>query len=173
MEIKHNSLEEMIADNEGLDGFDLGDSWCRWSKHLSCCWTIDHSVLSLWPLREEKIITLISVSLCFWARHRLACSQSTITVRMSFGAWEEEDTSVPLSQAPPGSVHHSVVLKGAERCWKESSSLLQLLLLHQPSVMWHDFALREVERHLQGDQDGELKRYQLPPADPETLLQLL
>ncbi len=39
--------------------------------------------------------------------------------------------------------------------------------------MWHDFTLREVERHLQGDQDGELKRYQLPPADPETLLQLL
>lgn len=39
--------------------------------------------------------------------------------------------------------------------------------------MWHDFTLREVERHLQGDQDGELERYQLPPADPETLLQLL
>lgn len=39
--------------------------------------------------------------------------------------------------------------------------------------MWHDFTLREVERHLQGDQDGELKRNQLPPADPEALLQLL
>lgn len=51
--------------------------------------------------------------------------------------------------------------------------MLGLLLLHQLPVMWHDFALGEVERHLQGDQDGELKRYQLPPADPETLLQLL
>lgn len=32
-----------------------------------------------------------------------------------------------------------------------------LYLLHQPSEMWHDFALWEVERHLQGDQDGELE----------------
>lgn len=51
-----------------------------------------------------------------------------------------------------------------------SQAVLYLLLLHQTSVMWHDFTLREVERHLQGDQDGELKRYQLLPADPETLL---
>lgn len=47
------------------------------------------------------------------------------------------------------------------------------LLLLQASVMRHDFTLRKVERHLQGHQDGELERYQLPPADPETLLQLL
>lgn len=39
--------------------------------------------------------------------------------------------------------------------------------------MRHDFTLGEVERHLQGDKDGELEGYQLPPADPETLLQLL
>lgn len=39
--------------------------------------------------------------------------------------------------------------------------------------MWHDFTLRKVERHLQGDEDGELERYELPPADPEALLELL
>ena len=39
--------------------------------------------------------------------------------------------------------------------------------------MWHDLTLREVERHLQGNQDGELERDELPPADPEALLQLL
>lgn len=54
-----------------------------------------------------------------------------------------------------------------------SQAPLQLLLLHQASVVRHDFALREVERHLQGNQDGELKGDELPPADPESLLQLL
>lgn len=39
--------------------------------------------------------------------------------------------------------------------------------------MWQDFTLGEVQRHLQGDEDGELEGNQLPPADPETLLQLL
>ena len=39
--------------------------------------------------------------------------------------------------------------------------------------MWHDFALREVQRHLQGDQDGELERDQLPAVDTETFLQFL
>lgn len=52
-------------------------------------------------------------------------------------------------------------------------SALHLLLLHQPPVVGQDFTLGQVERHLQGHQDGKLKGDQLPPADPETLLQLL
>lgn len=77
-------------------------------------------------------------------------------------------------------VCHSV--EGGGRCWQSlgggisvlrSRAPLHLLLLHQASVVWHDFALRKVESHLQGDEDSELKRYQLPPADPETLLELL
>lgn len=57
----------------------------------------------------------------------------------------------------------------------EAGSLLHLLLLllHQPAVVRQDLAVGQVERHLQGHQDSKLKRYQLPPADPEALLQLL
>lgn len=52
-------------------------------------------------------------------------------------------------------------------------TLLHLLLLHQPSVVRQDFTLWQVERHLQCHQDGELEGDQLPPADAESLLQLL
>ena len=48
-----------------------------------------------------------------------------------------------------------------------------LTLLHQPAVVWHDLALREVQSHLQGNQYWELQRNQLPPVYTETLLQLL
>lgn len=54
-----------------------------------------------------------------------------------------------------------------------SQAPLYLLLLHQPPVMRQYFTFREVQRHLQGNQDDELKRNQLLPADPEALLQLL
>lgn len=46
-------------------------------------------------------------------------------------------------------------------------------MLHQPAIVRHDLALWEVEPHLQGNQHGELQRYQLSPVDAETLLQLL
>lgn len=49
----------------------------------------------------------------------------------------------------------------------------KLTLLHQPAIVWHDLALWEVEPHLQGNQHGELQRYQLSSVDAETLLQLL
>lgn len=48
-----------------------------------------------------------------------------------------------------------------------------LSLLHQPAIVGHDLALWEVEPHLQGNQDGELQRYELSAVDAETLLQLL
>lgn len=89
---------------------------------------------------------------------------------------EQRGGGFSLSQASRGSVRHSVEQEGVASPWRERSMcvfLLRLLLLHQPSVMWHDFTLREVERHLQGDQDGELKRNEFPPADPEPFLQLL
>lgn len=57
----------------------------------------------------------------------------------------------------------------ARRWW----SALHLLLLHQPPVVGQDFTLGQIERHLQGHQDGKLKGDQLLPADAETLLQLL
>lgn len=83
-----------------------------------------------------------------------------------------------LSASEPGIKRTRLSQCGAGRCCESLQggvgvTLLRLLLLHQLSVMWHDFTLREVERHLQSDQDSELKRYQLPPADSETLLQLI
>lgn len=97
-------------------------------------------------------------------------AKSSITVSLHFGIWSnrkqqcsllQRDVSFGVSASEPGVTVWSP--------WV----LLHGLLLHQPSVMWQDFTLRQVERHLQGDEDGELKGNQLPPADPETLLQLL
>lgn len=85
------------------------------------------------------------------------------------------DSLLPLSVAllphSVASVRHAAVDSG--RPTQTSRSGLHLLLLHEPPVVGQDFTLRQIERHLQGHQDGELKWDQLPPADPETLLQLL
>lgn len=91
------------------------------------------------------------------------------------GVWAFEPG---ITRTDPSQCWSSKVLRFSAEAEKRaavllSQALLYLLLLHQPSEMWHDFALWEVERHLQGDQDGELEWYELPPADPETLLQLL
>lgn len=57
--------------------------------------------------------------------------------------------------------------------YRRPEELLERLLLDQASVMRQDFTLGEVQRHLQGHEDGELERDQLPATDAETLLQLL
>lgn len=49
----------------------------------------------------------------------------------------------------------------------------RLTLLHQPAVVRHDLALREVKSHLQGNQHRELQRKQLTTVYSETLFQLL
>lgn len=68
-------------------------------------------------------------------------------------------------------VCHSVQLEAGWTAMHQA--LLYWLLLHQAPVMWQDLTLREIQRHLQSHQDGELKGYQLFPADSESLLQLL
>lgn len=79
---------------------------------------------------------------------------------------EEDDfwvASEPgITRTDPSQCWSSKVLRFSAEAEKRaavllSQALLYLLLLHQPSEMWHDFALWEVERHLQGDQDGELE----------------
>lgn len=54
-----------------------------------------------------------------------------------------------------------------------NTTISSLTLLHQPAVVWHDFALGEVKSHLQGNQHRELQRNQLSSVNTETLLQLL
>lgn len=142
-------------------------------------WTVSHSVWSLWFFTEERKETF-SLQWRLWA---VCCHDSVAEVCSAQGGggwflggvWAFEPG---IMRTDPSQCCSSKVLRfsaEAEKCAAVplSQALLYLLLLHQPSEMWHDFALWEVERHLQGDQDGELEWYELPPADPETLLQLL
>lgn len=46
-------------------------------------------------------------------------------------------------------------------------------LLHQSTVVRHDFTLRKVKCNFQRYQDGEFKSNQLPTANPEPLLKFL
>lgn len=55
----------------------------------------------------------------------------------------------------------------------DPSALHTLGLLHQSTVVGHDFALRKVKCHFQRYQDGEFKSNQLPTANPEPFLQFL
>lgn len=139
-------------------------------------WTVSHSVWSLWFFTEERKWTF-SLQWRLWA---VCCHDRVAEVWCSAqggggflgGVWAFEPG---IMRTDPSQCWSSRFSAEAEKSAAVllSQALLYLLLLHQPSVMWHDFALWEVERHLQGDQDGELEWYELPPADPETLLQLL
>lgn len=101
--------------------------------------------------------------------HRLSVSVDGQMYELNLNAEligsEMTDFCDPLSAV---SLRHATAAAGRPS-WR-SWSALHLLLLHQPPVVGQDFTLGQIERHLQGHQDGKLKWDQLSPADPETLL---